>query len=283
MIASTNPNTNAVIEQFLREIRSGESRRDLTDAAHWLFSGSHGWNELDVRVDTFSELGPLLRNRPLDVPSIKRVVAKDEGVFGGFAGVKARYGEFLSQPDAASLLADLIGTPPRPPRAEEIDVFIDRATEVGIHSRTKAPDTAGSALFTSALLSSAFPDHFVDFRTTRWDAFAKLYFLGHFPDDAPYAVRLLHAAENAKSFALTPAFKKYILPAAQAYRPGSEPLWVVAALTFHIEDAHPAVPYVRKARLQFEAIDRIREVRERLAAKRDRLPAKKRSGVVKRA
>lgn len=243
----------------------------LSDAARWLFTGSHGWGELDVRANTFPKLAPLLRLSPPDIAAIKGIVADDQGVFGGFGGSRARFAAFFKHSEAPALLTALLGDPQAPPTTEAIDIFIERAGVIAIHDPKGKLQIPESALFTSALLTAAFPDRFVDFRNNRWRDFAALYFLGAMRDNGTYAERLFDAAEIARAFVATPAFQEHILPAAQAHRPEAQPLWVVAALTFHIADSHPAVPYLQAARKDFSAQDAVRELRERLAVRRSGL------------
>jgi hypothetical protein len=262
--------TDRLIEQFLVEIKRGEGSPSLDAAARWLVSGPHGWNELDVRADTFPRLGPPLRQSPPDAGTIGRVVAKDKGVFGGFGGSRARFADFFRHPEAPGLLAALSGDAGAPPDTDAIDGFIERAGAIAIRDRKGTPVRSEAALFTSALLTAAFPDGFVDYRHTRWQAFAGLYFLEFIDREGTYAEQLLEAAGIARAFAAMPAFQQYLLPAALAHRPEAQPLWVVASLTFHINDTHPAVPYIQKARACFSGYYNMREVRKTAGGRRGR-------------
>jgi hypothetical protein len=81
-------------------------------------------------------------------------------------------------------------------------------------------------LFVSVLLTAVFPEHFVDYRRGRWEAFAEDFELEQFPKTGSPGDALYWAGRVAKQFASLPTF--------QSYFKTDNPTWWVAGLVYEL-------------------------------------------------
>ena len=259
--------TDTTLRTLLQRIanRKGDPS-DLVAAAQWLVGLPYEWNEFDSRVSYYRPLSQILRTTPADFSAVARAVKRQNFVLAGHASIFAQVEDFLAASDAPALVRSLIADGVAPPSIADIDCFVEAAQRVGFTKH----DTA--LLFTSVLLTAAFPEAFVDYRLERWRLFARRFALpvapaaGHQDNDG---AMLVWAGKAGRQFASTPTFRKLIWPAA-VERHGDIPVnWIVSGFPFLFRTGSPAHDdLVAVTRKPFRADDN-----ERLAAARKRLAA----------
>lgn len=139
---------------------------------------------------------------------------------------------FLKSEYALSDIRALLDEGGGVPVAVRVDDFIDAASEHG-YGPEEGEDLPLVAQFASVLLSSRFPDRFVDFRANRWnhlyrgvtDSKATLLRGDH------YGHMLARAGSFAALLAKTPTFHEFFGK--------SDDLWTVAGLAWAVKDGPP--------------------------------------------
>lgn len=107
-----------------------------------------------------------------------------------------------------------------------IDDFIDQTAECGYVTSEKKIDKAGAGQLASVILTSIFPNRFVDFRAGRWKPFAeKFNYSIKFPDKGSIGEKIIWAGKFADEFSKTNTFQQYWFD--EEY-----PLWIVASLSW---------------------------------------------------
>lgn len=218
-------NTN--LKNVLKAIKKEKNLETLHHAASSLLADE--WNEIDLRANFFLELRTILLAKPIEINELRSTVkASGNIVLGGFGGFKAQIRDFLNHDQANLLINNLLSDDQVVPDQDVIDKFIDDTVKFGFHNPGgKSKNWSGAALFTSVLLTAAFPDHFVDFRHGRWHALATNFNLELPGENAKYSERLFWAGRIAKELASTSTFKEYFNP----IRPDNHN-WTVSGLTY---------------------------------------------------
>ena len=119
--------------------------------------------------------------------------------------------------------------------ATRIDNFIEAAVAHG-YSGADHKDRTVSAQFASVLLSSRWPDRFVDFRQKRWNDLYKqvMQSASGFLRGKHYGHLLLRAGSFASLLAHTPTFREFFGE--------SKELWTVAGVAWALKDKKPVEP-----------------------------------------
>src|SRR5690606_30020938 len=95
--------------------------------------------------------------------------------------------------------------------ASRIDEFVERAIEVAYHHPdTNERFTSDAALLASVVLTTLYPERFVDIRKRRWKGLAReLDYECPTDSSSSYGVWLLWAGKFAGEIAQTPTFRRY--------------------------------------------------------------------------
>ncbi len=110
---------------------------------------------------------------------------------------------------------------------ERIDDFVEKAIKLGISKKPKGSDKAGAAQLASLILTSLYPNKFVDFRKNRWVRLA-INLKYPFPDsNVTYGDWLIWAGRFANAIVRTQTYKEFW---PKNKFPYFEPLWVVAGI-----------------------------------------------------
>lgn len=183
-------------------------------------------NEIEDREKSYSKISLILSQSNFDLDSLLEVAQESWPLGGRF--VLIRLSEFLkNQQRSKRIIQKLIKNFPETDNGaiKRIDDFIEDAVSNGYVNAKNMPDRSGAALLSSVILTSLFPDRFVDFRISRWGEFYKI-----FNDDIPfqendtYGERIVWASSFAKDLARTNTFKKYW---------SDEPaLWVISSFAW---------------------------------------------------
>ncbi|MBN1934155.1 MAG: AAA family ATPase [Anaerolineae bacterium] len=213
--------TDDILKRLLGKVVESEDLANLEEAAALL---SQHWDEIPgIRREFYTELGDLLHSKAVDLKAVNELIKEKGWILSGSFILRAQVRAFIQSGKAKTLIRDLIGDG-QVPDASKIDSFIDKAVPLAFTSKKGVRNKAGAALFASVLLTTVFPDVFVDFRQDRWAAFARSFELEPVPENATYGEMLYWAGHIAKQFARAPTFRRYF---------GTDkPNWIVAGLVF---------------------------------------------------
>ena len=192
-----------------------------------------GENEITNRVNVLSRLQRALRRPGIDLKTIGTLASELWVLSNGTDST--RRNAFLKSTEAGRAVTALLDDENGTPSIDQIDYFVDVATQNGYQGRGGGSDKAGAALFASALLSARFPESFVDFRENRWNRLFGLMVGGgaHLCHGGTYGWKLVRAGSFAAKLARTPSFAKYF---------GKEnALWKVAGLAWTYREGIPEV------------------------------------------
>lgn len=138
---------------------------------------------------------------------------------------------------------------------DAINNFVDATVNLGFMNSNKHRDNAGAALLASVLLTALFPWKFVDYRTQRWNRFAKLLGYPKPPAKSSFGEKILWAGDFAKEISQTPTFEEY-------WSHQGEPFWVIAGLCWH--GPEPEKPtYIEEGFSEGRVIERRHKIHER--------------------
>jgi hypothetical protein len=147
-----------------------------------------------------------------------------------------RFGEFVSNPQSAIAIADLISEFPvdDDAAANRIESFMRACESLGYRDRKSNNLNASSVgLLTSTILTTAFPMRFVDFRQTRWKDLAAELDYPLFEDGiSSYGQMIVEAGKFAAAICATDTFRNSW--------PTGEPLWTIAGICWHANSEHGA-------------------------------------------
>lgn len=243
--------TDRILSHLLGKVAAKKGYTDQKEVGDLLCSH---WGEVPgVRERFYVELRDLLLQEPPDLVAI-RESTQGEGsyILGGHPANRARLDEFFQHEEADQLIRDLIGDRANPPNAEQIDTFVKGSVRIAFHGPGGTPrDRSGAALFASVLLTSIYPDQFVDFRQDRWRALANNFGLDPPPTGASYGKLLIWAGHIARQFAMTPTFQRCF--------DTEHANWVVAGLAFMFakdESDLNLVGLIRQTRVELEQISK---------------------------
>ncbi len=231
--------TDAILRGLLRELATREGFTDLRQTAQWLIY-EHEWEEVTfVRRDLLTQLRDLLQDGEFTLDELHETV-KGKTLLGGHWSVHSQVADFLKQGEARTLIQDLIGGGNRPPDAETIDHFIERAVELAFHRKDGGPTASNAAKFASILLSAVYPDQFVDFVRKHWEWAAEHLEFGPLPS-WDYGECLIWAGQAAQRVAHTPAFGQY-------FSTDVPDNWIVAGLVYLFANSSEMQALIHKVR-----------------------------------
>ncbi len=183
-----------------------------------------GADEIYNRLQTYPEICLSLSNIEKDFGKFKKTMLSNWALGGKYDVI--RFNEFMgTDPYALDSILMLIDDFPKDERnaIKRIDDFLISVGEKGFSKPNGSKDWAAIALFASIILTSKFPERFVDFRQTRWKDYAK-----HFAYDEEIPIRkgygemLLWAGKFAQEISKTDIH--------QLYWKGDEYSWVISGL-----------------------------------------------------
>lgn len=191
-----------------------------------------GDTELTNREKHFRQIAEVLQRSRFTGHDVKSACS---GLYLTASGYDAiRRNRFLATEAAETDVRTLCGG--GPPDAERINAFIASAIAHGYANEKGKGSASQVAQFASVLLTSLYPEHFVDFRKSRWN---ELYSNVIGPDDelltgSDYGQMALKAAAFARQIAQTQTFKEVF--------GASTSLWPVAAVAWALKDGLEAAP-----------------------------------------
>ncbi|MEM2124468.1 MAG: ATP-binding protein, partial [Methanolinea sp.] len=186
------------------------------------------------RQEVYFEIAEILRADPVDVD---RLIAPVNRLVSLTTYGKVKFKAFLrsgkfAQEAIRSLLRDFPEDDGA--AAERIDAFIRNVSARKYPDYEKGLGMSDAALICSILLTSAFPDRFVDFGKNRWENLAQLLGYGMPGLKSSYGQWIVWAGRFAREVAGTATFRKH-------WKSGP-PLWSVAGLCWHVKDLPPPFP-----------------------------------------
>lgn len=179
--------------------------------------------EIDNRESAYPKICVALSTDPVDLRRFSEA-ARESWALGHQIDA-IRFGQFIQRgAEAVEALKVLVrGFPTDDAGAiDRINRFVDRAVELGYTKPEDGVDRAGAALLASVILTSIYPDRYVDFRRTRWQRFAEAFGIKLPVPGVSYGELLTWAGECGRAFANTSTF--------QEYWPGREALWVISGI-----------------------------------------------------
>jgi hypothetical protein len=216
--------------------------------SHWLDKLSKQWNiSIDEIVDKIGseeiinreKCYPQLKNElikpDIDVRKVQEIASQCFTLC--YAQDIIRLTNYLNHGESATfeittLLKDF-------PKSDEkaiirINNFVKNAPKLGYVDQNGNSDWSGAAQFASVLLTSVYPNRFVDFRMGRWAIFIKkLEYDTSIPVEGlrgeNYGEKILWAGKFASDFSKTQIFRKF-------WSLETYPLWRVASLSWISRD-----------------------------------------------
>jgi hypothetical protein len=179
--------------------------------------------EIDNREVIYSKIHLTVTNKQINIALLKEAINKCWAC--GHRIEQTRINRFFEKKeDALQSLTILVKDFPQDDTgaAERIDQFLNRAVELGFNNPKGGSDKSGAAVLASIILTSVFPDRFVDFRFERWKKFAK-YFKFNMPlHHATYGSLLIWAGQCAIELKKTSVLN--------VYWPKRTPLWAISGI-----------------------------------------------------
>ena len=222
-----NTRIDAILKNRFIQVQQRENLDSLAAVGDYLIH--HNQSEIkSVRQEFLSDLQKILLDR--DIEQFKRLLKSGNAtLLGGHGSVNAQKTVTMNHPEFPDKLFRFLDDLQETDDPQRIDAFTAECAAMGFKDQEGKPVLSNAALFVSVLLSSAYPDRFVDFRQKRWNAlcttFDLPYEFGSFGQESA-GDSLLKAAKVAKLVAALPGFQETF----RAYLADIEPLWLVAGL-----------------------------------------------------
>ena len=214
--------TEERFREFLTRLAE-KQQCDLPTAAHQLIE--HEWGEVNERFGFYPAMRKALTAQPLEIVAVRECVnILGKMIRGGHASFRGRVKDFLASDVAVESLKGLIGDSNTPPPVERIDTFIESLFDKGFRNRRGNQSGGDAAYFTSVILTSVFPDNFVECRINRWHWMAEQFDLPMATEQDSYGTRLATAAAAAKQLSETPTFQEFFS--------SEHPLWTAGGIAF---------------------------------------------------
>lgn len=237
-----------ILQQLLQAIKEDRGYTDLQEAADYL--QAH-WDEVTERKAFFPNIKDILCSQPVNLVALEEEIGKKGGtLLGGSIMLRAQVKNFFKseiRDKAQELIHNLINTCTEAPDAADTDFFIKEAVTLAFHSNKGQPAKSEAALFASVLLTSVFPDKFVDFRQNRWLNLANLFDLEPAPVGASYGELFYWGGRVAIQLAGTPTFRKYFT--------AEIPNWTVAGLAWQFQNDEEMKALLEQIRTKFPGPD----------------------------
>ena len=184
--------------------------------------------EIENRRTFYPQLKQVLLRPELDIDEVKEVIKNCWAATAKIEFIRfKRFTEKEKGQRAIQAIQTLVENFPQDDAeaAVRIDAFIDSAVRLGYKDINDSPDRAGAAALCSVLLTSLFPDRFVDFKQRRWKKFARtLNYDIPYPGGEGYGRAILWAGNFAASVAETMPFRRTWNV--------EDPLWVLAGIAW---------------------------------------------------
>jgi len=181
--------------------------------------------EIANRMVEYPPVRAVLTAPTLDMMRLEAAIEKCTIVTDMLNWASTQFHELLANTPEAQVRIDhmIRAVPPDAEGiAQRIDEFIDDSTQATGLQRSYA------ATLASLLLTTAYPDRFVDYSTRKqWDDFARALDYGLPATEESHGEWIVWASELAGEIARTSAFKEHWPRRMARYQ---EPLWVVAGL-----------------------------------------------------
>jgi len=183
-------------------------------------------NEIEDREKYFPQFNHIFSQSKYDI-NLFSELAKQSWPLGQRFDI-IRLSGFLNNPKISEkIIKKLLVNFPESDREAiiRINEFIEDTVVNGYVNEKNRPDRAGAGLLASVILTSVFPERFVDFRTNRWEKFYKI-----FNDDEleskndTHGSKIVGASNLAQELAKTKTFQKYW--------PDEQPLWVISSFAW---------------------------------------------------
>lgn len=231
MALSENRKENIRIDTALKnkfiQVQLREDLDSLAAVGDYLIS--HKQSEIkNVRQEFLTALNQALLDK--NIGQFKKLLSSGNAtLLGGHGSVNAQKTVTVNHPEFTEKLFRFLEDMKETDDPNRIDEFTGDCAAMGFKDQDGKPILSNAALFVSVLLSSVYPDRFVDFRQKRWNAFCQAFDLpyefGSFSQDT-VGDSLLKATRVAKEVASLPGFQETFNP----YLDDIEPLWLVAGL-----------------------------------------------------
>ncbi len=211
-------------DELLRLLKAVARKRELTLDE---LKNTIDEEEIDDRENTYSALSEILHTDEINIDAIRSVVGdlliswRD----------KNKINAFLTDSDRAQkVITTLIRDFPKDTESatNRIDDCIETLIDSKLSGGQEGMQPAQAGLISAILLTSAFPERFVDYRRKNWINLANnLEYTLPDPEES-YGQMIVWAGTFAQEIAKTPVFLKYWKT--------EHPLWAVAGLAWSLKD-----------------------------------------------
>jgi len=193
--------------RFLLSVQEAENLTDLPAVGDWIVN--HEYEEIrQLRAEIFIALRHPLENYEID--QIKNVLKKAK-LLAGHASISAQLISVLNNPSFITTLRSFIHDMQIEHSQSRIDQFAQDCAAMGFKDADGKISYSAVALFTSVILTSLWPDRYVDYRAGRWRSLTEKFGMPYeFPNLDANSVggSLLRAGEAAKFVSLFPDFQQ---------------------------------------------------------------------------
>ena len=193
--------------RLLLSIQQTKKMPDLLAVGDYIVN--HEYGEIrEIRADVFSALRKPLES--LDSVQIKNIFKKAK-LLSGHSSISAQLTSVLNNSSFITTLDSFIQDMQIEHNPAKIDQFAQDCAVMGFKGADGRPSYSNVALFVSVILTSLWPDRYVDYRAARWNSLMKKIRL---PDDFSnldansVGSSLLRAGEVAKQVSMFPAFRQ---------------------------------------------------------------------------
>ena len=162
--------THAEIEKSLGEFldltAKAKGLKNRKEAAAYVVNADD-WKEVNIRQLLFEKVGQLLASKRINLVEIKKSL-QSSGIMPPHGSFGSMMNDFFKQPEVDVWLSKFEPSA-RIAEANEIENLIDDLVEMAFTGRDGKPKRSEAAFFLSIILSSAYPDDYMEFRQTRID------------------------------------------------------------------------------------------------------------------
>ncbi len=183
-------------------------------------------DEIRSRFDTYPALRKALSQPAINQEELADAARECWALGGRFDAIRLNRFTHAGE-QAMSAIQELIDEFPKdsPGAVNRIDTFVERAVDIAYVTPTGSADRAGAALLCSVILTSLYPERFVDFRSSRWERLARTFEYGiPLPKKSGYGDKILWASGFATDLSETKTF--------QQFWPEEETLWTLAGISW---------------------------------------------------
>jgi len=194
------------------------------------FVQQYAREEIKNREDKYSEIQAALVPK-IDVDAFSKAQRECWTLRG--QAISSKIDKFLKDPKGSEALEMLVNDFPDDTNQRQVAIrindFIAKANEIGFYNTTRPGyEASSSALFASVILTSLYPERFVDYRKIRWQKFAGK-FGKEIPQNFDYGNQLIWAGWFAEEFCNTTTFKKY-------WKNNIKPSWTLSAICWKMRE-----------------------------------------------